>query len=118
MEGFVAPVSILDLSGGKGSQSKNPFIKAFAIVFPVLDQKKPFFIITKSFDMKIIDRVQSPTPTFFKKVRNIGLALAGVSAAILAAPVALPAVLIKVAGYLAVAGGVAGTVSQATVNGE
>ncbi len=68
--------------------------------------------------MNLAQRVQSPTPNFFKKVRNIGLALAGLSATILAAPVALPAVLIKVAGYLAVAGGVAGTVSQATVEGE
>ena len=68
--------------------------------------------------MKLAQRVQSPTPKFFKKVRNIGLALAAVSAAIFASPVALPAVLIKVAGYLAVAGGVAGTVSQTAVEEE
>ena len=68
--------------------------------------------------MKLTQRVKSPTPKFFKKVRNIGLALAAVSASIIAAPVALPAVLIKIAGYLAVAGGVAGTVSQTAVKGE
>jgi hypothetical protein len=68
--------------------------------------------------MKLAQRVQSPTPKFFKKVRNIGLALAAVSTSIIAAPVALPAVLIKIAGYLAVAGGVAGTVSQTAVEGE
>jgi len=68
--------------------------------------------------MKLAERVKSPTPKFFKKVRNISLSLAAISATILAAPIALPAVLIKVAGYLAVAGSVAGTVSQTAVKGE
>jgi len=68
--------------------------------------------------MKIAERVKSPTPKFFKKVRNIGLGLAAVSATILAAPVSLPAILIKVAGYLAVAGSAAGTISQTAVKGE
>jgi hypothetical protein len=68
--------------------------------------------------MKLAERVKSPTPKFFKKVRNIGLGLAAISASILAAPISLPAVLIKVAGYLAVAGGVAGTISQTAVKGE
>ena len=68
--------------------------------------------------MKLAERVKSPTPKFFKKVRNIGLALAAVSATILAAPMTLPAVVVKIAGYLAVAGSVAGTVSQTAVKGE
>ena len=67
---------------------------------------------------KILKRAKRRTPKFFVQVRNIGVALAGVSAAILAAPVALPAVLIKVAGYLAVAGAVAGSVSQTAVMNE
>jgi uncharacterized membrane protein HdeD (DUF308 family) len=62
--------------------------------------------------MNIQQRIQSPTPKFFKKVRNVGLILAAISASILAAPVALPAVVVQVAGYLAVAGGVASAVSQ------
>lgn len=66
----------------------------------------------------VMKRAKRPTPRFFKQVRNIGLALASVSAAILAAPVALPAVLIKVAGYLAVAGAVASSVSQTAVKNE
>lgn len=66
----------------------------------------------------IIQRVQAPTPKFFKKLRNIGLALAAISAGIIASPVALPALVIKIAGYLAVAGGIAGTVSQVAVEGE
>ena len=58
------------------------------------------------------------TPKFFVKVRNIGLALAGVSAALLAAPVALPAVVLNLAGYLGVAGAVASAVSQSAVTNE
>ncbi|MBL0146062.1 MAG: hypothetical protein IPP48_10080 [Chitinophagaceae bacterium] len=68
--------------------------------------------------MKIIQRIQSPTPSFFKKLRNAGLTLAAISTAIVAAPVALPALLVKVAGYLAVAGGVASAVSQSTTSTE
>ena len=66
----------------------------------------------------IVQRVKAPTPKFFKKVRNIGLALAAIGTSILAVPVALPAVVIKIAGYLAVAGGVAGTISQTAVESE
>jgi len=66
----------------------------------------------------IFERIKAPTPTFFKQLRNIGLALAAVASAVVAAPVALPAVLVKVAGYLAVAGGVISAVSQTTMEGE
>ena len=62
--------------------------------------------------MKLSERVNSPTPKFFKKVRNTGLILAALGGSILASPVPLPAIVIKIAGYLAVAGTVAGTVSQ------
>lgn len=67
---------------------------------------------------QIFIRVQSPTPKFFKKLRNIGLALAAVATTIVAAPVALPVVIVKVAGYLAVASGVLSAVSQTAVEGE
>ena len=66
----------------------------------------------------IIQRVQSPTPKFFKKLRNIGLTVAAIAGTIIAAPVALPAVFVKVAGYLVVAGGVLGGASQTAVEGE
>ena len=68
--------------------------------------------------MTFKERVKSPTPKFFKKVRTIGLILAAVSASIIAAPVALPAVVIEIAGYLAVAGSVASAISQTTVKKE
>jgi hypothetical protein len=66
----------------------------------------------------LVQRVQSPTPKFFKKLRNIGLAVAAIAGTIMATPVALPAVVVKVAGYLVVAGGVLGGVSQTAVEGE
>jgi hypothetical protein len=67
---------------------------------------------------KIIKRMNRPTPSFFKKVRNAGLALAAISTAILTAPVALPAILVNLAGYIAVAGGVMSGVSQTAVKME
>jgi len=68
--------------------------------------------------MTIQKRLQAPTPKFFKKVRNVGLVLAAISGSVLAALVALPAVVVKLAGYLAVAGGVATAVSQAVTEEE
>jgi hypothetical protein len=68
--------------------------------------------------MNLLERAVSPTPTFFQKLRNIGLALAAISAAIIAAPVALPAIVTTIAGYLAVAGTVLSSVSQITIPGD
>jgi ABC-type xylose transport system permease subunit len=65
--------------------------------------------------MNLLERVASPTPTFFQKLRNIGLALAAISAAIIATPVALPTIVVTIAGYLAVAGTVLGAVSQTAI---
>ena len=64
----------------------------------------------------IVNRATAPTPKFFKVPRNIGLALATIGGAILTAPVVLPAVVVTVGGYLAVAGGVLSAVSQLTVD--
>lgn len=66
--------------------------------------------------MKIIDRLKQPTPTFFRKLRNIGIALAATGGAIIAAPISLPALVITIATYLTVAGTVATAVSQAVVS--
>jgi len=68
--------------------------------------------------MTIKQRLQSPTPRFFKKVRNCGLGVAALSAAILAAPVALPEFVEEAAGYIAVAATVASALSQATTGGK
>ena len=66
--------------------------------------------------MNIVERAKAPTPKLFKVLRTIGLALLAVSGSIVAAPVALPAVVVTVAGYAAVAGGVLSAVSQITVD--
>lgn len=67
---------------------------------------------------KIYNRMAKPTPPFFAKLRNIGLALTAVSIALTSAPIAIPLVVVKIAGYLAVAGTVASAVSQAVVERE
>ena len=64
---------------------------------------------------KLVQRMQEPTAKFFRKLRNIGLALTAVSGVIATAPVSLPALVVSLAGYLAVAGGIASAVSQAAV---
>jgi hypothetical protein len=66
----------------------------------------------------LIVRAKKPTPKFFKMLRNLGLSIAAIGATIIAAPVALPAVVIKIAGHLAVAGSVMSGVSQVTVKNE
>ena len=64
--------------------------------------------------MNVIKRAKAPTPKFFKVLRNISLVLAAVGGTILSAPVTLPVVLVSIAGYIAVAGGVISAVSQLT----
>jgi hypothetical protein len=64
--------------------------------------------------MNIIKRVKSPTPKFFKVLRNIGLVLAAVGGTILAAPVALPVLITTIGGYVSVAAVVLSAVSQLT----
>jgi len=67
---------------------------------------------------KVVKRMKRRTPKFFKTVRNVGLTLAGIGATVLAALVALPAIVLQVGGYLALAGTVAGVVSQTAVTNE
>jgi len=66
--------------------------------------------------MNVVERAQAPTPKFFKVLRNIVIIVATVGGAILTAPVALPAAIVTVGGYLAVAGGVISAISQMTVD--
>lgn len=69
-------------------------------------------------EMNLFQRMGAPTSGFFKKIRTIGLILAAVGGAIIAAPVSLPAIVVTLAGYLTVAGGVMTAVAQSTVEGE
>ena len=65
--------------------------------------------------MNIVDRYKKPTPKFFKTLRNIGIALATAGGAIIAAPIAMPALVVTIATYMTVAGTVVTAVSQAVV---
>ncbi|BAV09107.1 hypothetical protein SAMN05421788_101552 [Filimonas lacunae] len=68
--------------------------------------------------LTVSQRIKAPTPPFFKKLRTIGLLLAAVSSVLAAAPIALPAIAVKVAGYLALTGSVITAVSQTAVSDE
>ncbi len=65
---------------------------------------------------RIVYRLKLPTPPFFRRLRKAGLILTGISAFIITAPVAFPPLLIAIAGYTAVAGGIAAAISQLTVD--
>jgi hypothetical protein len=66
----------------------------------------------------VVNRLASTTPKFFTILRNIGVALAAISAAVFAAPIEMPKIITDIAGYLAVAGSVMGAVSQTAVLNE
>ena len=118
LKGCIAPVSFLT-GAGKGIRSRMALKTLTGLVYGALDRHEQVFITIKSkILMNLLERAVSPTPTFFQKLRNIGLALAAISAAIIAAPVALPAIVATIAGYLAVAGTVLSGVSQVTTTGD
>lgn len=62
--------------------------------------------------MKLIDRLKAPTPKFYRVLRNIGLGLAAAGGVLVAAPVAIPSIVVTIGGYMIVAGSVATAVSQ------
>jgi len=62
--------------------------------------------------------MQAPTPKFFRVLRNVGIVLATAAGTILTTPVSLPAVILTIAGYAAVAGSVMTALSQAAVVNE
>jgi len=66
----------------------------------------------------IVPRLKAPTPSFFKKLRTIGITIAAAGGAILAAPVAMPALIITIGGYLVTAGTILIAVSQATTEAD
>lgn len=66
----------------------------------------------------IITRLAAPTPPFFKVLRNIGMILVAASGIVLSAPLALPAAVVTVAGYVAVSGSVVAAVSQLTTKAK
>ncbi|MFN8254163.1 MAG: hypothetical protein U0W24_00645 [Bacteroidales bacterium] len=68
-------------------------------------------------NLSLIKRITAPTPRIFKIIRAVGLGLAAIGSAILAAP-AMPSILISIAGYMMVAGAVMSAISQVAVDGN
>ncbi|MBI1837507.1 MAG: hypothetical protein HYR91_09610 [Flavobacteriia bacterium] len=68
--------------------------------------------------MGVIERMKAPTPKFFKVLRNIGLGLAATGGALIATPIAMPAMVVLIGQYLVVAGTVASAVAQTVVSNE
>jgi ABC-type xylose transport system permease subunit len=73
---------------------------------------------TPAADLTLAERVMAPTPKFFRTLRTIGVVIGLVGASILASPLALPAAIVTVGGYLALAGSIVTGVSQTAVGKE
>jgi hypothetical protein len=80
--------------------------------------EKSNLTIGKKADLSLTQRVLSPTPSFFRKVRTVGVVMGLVGAALLASPVTLPALVVTIGGYLALAGGIITSVAQTAKEGE
>ena len=68
--------------------------------------------------MKLIYRLKATTPKFYKILRNIGLGMAAAGGILVASPIAIPAILVTIGGYLIVAGSVATAISQTVTTTE
>jgi len=65
-------------------------------------------------NITLAQRLTAPTPKFFKTLRTIGIVLAAVGGAVVAAPVA--PIVATIGGYLLAAGSAATAVSSVTVD--
>lgn len=74
-------------------------------------EKEKFKDKLKSF----FKRCGEDTPPFFKKLRLAGLVITAAGATLVAAPIALPALVTTIGGYLIVGGSVATAMSQAAI---
>ncbi len=66
-------------------------------------------------DLNLKERWNATTPKFWKKVRKFGITAGVLGVALTTAPVALPAAIITIGGYLITAGTLTGILSQLTV---
>ncbi len=78
--------------------------------------KPLYYLLTLNtyFIMNVLTRAQAPTPKFFRVLRNIGLSMAAVGAALVSAPAVLPAAIVTAGIYLTVGGGLISAISQLT----
>ncbi|WP_310377527.1 hypothetical protein [Flavobacterium sp.] len=72
----------------------------------------------KNKNMNVVERALAPTPKWFKILRTVGIALAGVGGIIIASPIALPVGLVSAAGYLVLGGSIISVVSQTAVKSD
>lgn len=93
---------------GEGTNAVNGTVAPLPIVNQMNSNSNTKFMQT------ILRRLNSPTPSFFSILRNIGITLVAVSGIVLTAPLALPAAVITIAGYVAVGGSIVAAVSQLT----
>ena len=63
----------------------------------------------------LLDRAALPSPTFWRKVSAVGKAIGGLGLVLVAAPVALPAAVMTVAGYLVLVGSLVAGLSALTI---
>lgn len=68
--------------------------------------------------MRIVERIKSPTPKFFKIFRSFSLFLLAIEGTIVAPPIVLPVTVVTVASYIVVAKGVISAVNQMSVSEE
>jgi hypothetical protein len=74
--------------------------------------------VSAAAELTLVERVLAPTPKFFRVVRTIGVVIGLIGASILASPVALPAAIATIGGYLALAGSIVTGVAQTAVKKE
>ena len=72
----------------------------------------------KKDSLNLVERVTAPTPKWFKIIRSIGITLTAVGGAILTAPIALPATIVTVGGYLILGGTVATAIAQTAMRDD
>ena len=64
--------------------------------------------------MSLIKRLKEPTPSFWKKVQKVGIALGVIGGGIATTTITLPAIIVTIGGYLATVGIVTTALSQMT----
>lgn len=60
------------------------------------------------------NRWKAETPSFWKKVQKVGIALGAVGTVIVTAPIGLPTSIVAIGGYLVTAGGITAALAQLT----
>lgn len=69
----------------------------------------------KNKNLNLLERVLAPTPKWFRVLRTVGITLASIGGVIISSPIAMPLVLVNIAGYLVLGGGIITAVSQTSI---